>query len=189
MTNVSIPIPCDPIRLGEFLLSKAKFPAVYFLFKRGELVYVGQSKTLYLRIEEHLTQGVKLFDAVAYLRCSVDQLTRIEGHYIRTCVPKYNDCAIARKARDKAGWAKDRARRRVSGNRKEEPLESLERVDAAECIIPDNEVAEFLNVCESDAADWIKNGFIPDTSVLGLIYYAVNNNRQVSAAQAKYEAL
>lgn len=100
MPRSQIPSPCEPIRLGDFFLEDHRFSAVYFLYDRGVLVYVGQSTTLRWWIETHLTEATKTFDAVAYIRCTSDRLTAIEAHYIRRLVPKYNACSIARKARD-----------------------------------------------------------------------------------------
>ena len=77
---------------------------VYFLYHKGLVVYVGQSKTLRWRIESHLASAVKAFDAVAYLRCTTDRLMEIESHYIGKLVPKYNDCRIARAIRHHTPW-------------------------------------------------------------------------------------
>lgn len=100
MARHEIPEPYAPVQLGDFLLGDHRFPAVYFLYDEDELVYVGQSTTLRWRIDQHIQDGVKIFDAVGFIPCCVSRLTEIESHYIRTTVPRYNQCAIAKGARE-----------------------------------------------------------------------------------------
>lgn len=192
--TMAMPNPGFPIPLGEFLLEDTRFPAVYFLLSRGEIVYVGQSRTLRARIDAHLTEGVKVFDAVAFIRCPVNRLTKIESHYIRELNPKYNACAVARKVRERESWCQDSARlptarRRLSLLSAAPPDDEVRFVDAAECIVPDGGIGEFLRVSESDAAGWLAAGLIKDKSMLGLMIFAMENNRQVSRAQERFDRL
>jgi hypothetical protein len=99
MAHKSMPRPGDPIQLGEFFLEDRRFPAVYFLYNREKVVYVGQSRTLKWRIETHLSEGIKRFDAVAFIPCTIDRLLSIETHYIRKLLPQYNHCGVASSAR------------------------------------------------------------------------------------------
>ena len=107
MAEASIPQPGGVIQLGDFLKGDHRFPAVYFLHDEGEVVYVGQSKTLQWRIEQHLTEGVKEFDGVSFVACCVSRLLDVEGRYIRELTPRYNNCAIATKARREAAYIPD----------------------------------------------------------------------------------
>ena len=104
MAYGSLPKPCDPVHLSQFFLEERRFPAVYFLWDDGVLVYVGQSKTLKWRIETHLTEGKKVFDSVSFIPCTIDRLMEIEGHFIQKFAPKYNHCAVANSVRDNAPW-------------------------------------------------------------------------------------
>ncbi|MBY8335191.1 GIY-YIG nuclease family protein [Qipengyuania pacifica] len=104
MAYGSIPKQGDPVHLSQFFLEDRRFPAVYFLWDDGVLVYIGQSKTLKWRIETHLTEGKKVFDSVSFIRCTIDRLMEIEGHFIQKFAPKYNDCAVANAVRDNAPW-------------------------------------------------------------------------------------
>ncbi|MDO7841093.1 hypothetical protein [Sphingomonas immobilis] len=188
-----IPDPCAPVRIGEFMMEDSRFPAVYFLYRYGELVYVGQSTTLKFRIETHLTEGVKIFDSVAYIRCTLDRLVLIESHYIRLHAPRYNDCAIAKKAKERLSWKTNSGRRGAVGSKFEagpdEDLSNLQFVDAAEMMIPLSDLGEFLHVGESDAAEFRKKGNVADNSVLGLINWVSRNSKRVSEAQQRFENL
>jgi hypothetical protein len=63
---------------------------IYFLLKGSEIVYVGQSRTVYQRIETHKTDGTKEFDKACFFECSVEELDDIERTLIRAFGPKYN---------------------------------------------------------------------------------------------------
>lgn len=99
-----IPEPTGPYQLGDFYLEDRRFPAVYFLISNGTVVYVGQSKTLQLRIDAHITEAKKVFDSVSFIRCTIDHLLKIEGHFIRRIAPKYNDCLAAKATRAREYW-------------------------------------------------------------------------------------
>lgn len=103
-----IPDPGAPVHLGDFLLQDTRFPAVYFLYHHKRVVYVGQSKTLKWRIDTHIAEGVKVFDEIAYIRCTIDRLLAIEAHYIRKWAPKYNGCGVARVSRERKTWKRQR---------------------------------------------------------------------------------
>ena len=107
MAKSSIPQPGEEIQLGDLLQGDYRFPAVYFLHDEGEIVYVGQSKTLRWRIEQHLSEGVKTFDAVSFARCCVSRLLEVEGEYIRKLSPRYNNCQIAVTVRREASCIPD----------------------------------------------------------------------------------
>lgn len=185
--------PCEPIRLGEFLLEDRRFCAVYFLYHRGDVVYVGQSRTLKSRIDEHLSQGVKVFDSVAFIRCGFNRLTEIESYYIRELAPKYNNCKITKKARERESWKHESNRRHYRRSRFERPLDRNAEpkfVAASECIIHPTDVGEILGVCESDAITWRVDGKIkPGSSLLDLLHFAADNHHDVRKSQEKFEQL
>ncbi len=65
------------------------FPcAIYFLCKRGRVVYVGQSTSLIARVLSHTK--CKQFDSVLYLPCPESELDRVEGSFIRVLRPELN---------------------------------------------------------------------------------------------------
>ncbi len=178
--------PCKPIPLGEFLLQDSRFPAVYFLLHREDVVYVGQSTRLRSRIETHLGEGVKLFDAVAFIRCNVGQLLSLEGHYIRQFSPKYNACKIAKKARERKEWQRGPQWPAAQTVDLDAPIETI---DASECFIAPEHIGEFFSVSDRVAAEWRAAGDITDNSVLGLLFYVARHSRQVAKAQEEFETL
>ena len=60
---------------------------VYFLFNMGELVYVGQSTNVFVRICAHTEIE---FDAYTVISCSDDQLRSKEAIYINLFMPPGN---------------------------------------------------------------------------------------------------
>lgn len=191
-----MPEPGDPIKLGEFMLGDHRFPAVYFLYRRGEVVYVGQSKTLKFRIEQHLTEGVKMFDAVAFARCSVNLLTKVEGHYIRELAPKYNACAIARKTRERASWhppdrimdGSDLRWTVLPGVNGE--IGDGKFINAADTFLHPDDLGEFIGVSDKDVAEWIESGELEeDSSPVDLLLFMARNHRAVGKAQQRFDEL
>jgi excinuclease UvrABC nuclease subunit len=63
-------------------------PGVYFLLRRGKIVYVGQSKNPLFRIGQHATR--LKFDAFAVLPCAMEDLLVFEGAFILKFRPRYN---------------------------------------------------------------------------------------------------
>ena len=61
---------------------------VYFLFDKGELVYIGESDNLFRRIGQHIYEKRKVFDAFEIYPCA--DRKRLEGFLIRLLHPKYN---------------------------------------------------------------------------------------------------
>jgi hypothetical protein len=132
MAAYGIPEPGEPIKLGAFFLEDRRFPAVYFLYSHGLLVYVGQTRTLKFRVDNHFSTAAKVFDSIAFIRCTIDQLLRIESHYIRKFAPKYNACAIAQSVRENTPW----------------------RVTKPQGGISAAEAADFLGVSHEQFAHW-----------------------------------
>jgi hypothetical protein len=63
---------------------------IYFLKFDGEIVYVGQSRSVYGRISAHKGEGRKKFDKVIFMPCSENDLNDFEGFFINLLRPKYN---------------------------------------------------------------------------------------------------
>lgn len=61
---------------------------VYFLRSKGEIVYVGQSVSVYGRVHQH--KSSKEFDEVTLLPCKPEDLNNLEGFFIRLLRPKLN---------------------------------------------------------------------------------------------------
>lgn len=63
---------------------------VYFLYRAGVVVYVGQAQDIRRRVASHMADGVKDFDAVSFIPFTVDKLLSAEARYIRRLRPLYN---------------------------------------------------------------------------------------------------
>lgn len=71
------------------LIPIVKTPGVYFLISKGDVVYVGQSKNVHVRINRHVVD--KVFDVALYLPVAAPDLDRVEAHWINKLKPKYNN--------------------------------------------------------------------------------------------------
>jgi len=87
----------SPIGLPNFdLLDRT---GVYFLYRDGVVVYVGQAVDIRRRIGQHLGEGAKRFDAVSSIPCNPSRLDAVEQYYIKRFTPEYNVCRLAQMAR------------------------------------------------------------------------------------------
>lgn len=77
-------LPVEEIIKGAIPFNIAS--GVYFLVQNEEVVYVGQSVNIYLRITQH---GIK-FDKYAFVPCPVNLLDRLESFYIHVLRPRLN---------------------------------------------------------------------------------------------------
>ncbi len=83
---------CGKSLLREEQILRAALPwgkacGVYFLIDSGRIVYVGQSKSVFNRIGQHVD---KVFDSYAYVPCGPDALDRVESLYIHVLRPALN---------------------------------------------------------------------------------------------------
>jgi len=72
---------------------------VYFLLRKGVIVYVGKTTTSYSRIGEHRSD--KDFDSFSMLEVSREYLDQTEQKYIKKFMPEYN---IAHNPSSKKSW-------------------------------------------------------------------------------------
>lgn len=63
---------------------------VYFLCKNGEIVYVGQSISIFTRISAHRSNNLIDFDSVFFIPVPQQHLNDVEGTLIRHFKPKHN---------------------------------------------------------------------------------------------------
>jgi hypothetical protein len=63
-------------------------PCIYFLVKKGQVVYVGQTWNIYARIGSHMKS--KIFDSVSMLNVHPDEMNNLEAAYILKFNPVYN---------------------------------------------------------------------------------------------------
>ncbi|MBZ9649415.1 hypothetical protein K9B33_17915 [Sphingobium sp. 3R8] len=63
---------------------------IYFLWRGDTVVYVGQTRTGYLRIASHLANSAMAFDAVGFMRCDAESLDAAERAYLDRLLPEYN---------------------------------------------------------------------------------------------------
>ena len=66
---------------------------VYFLVRRNEIVYVGQSVSVPSRVAQHAKDGKK-FDSFAYVICDREQLDIVESLYIHALRPELNGTSV-----------------------------------------------------------------------------------------------
>lgn len=62
---------------------------IYFLLRAGEIVYVGKTTDVFLRLSKHRRDG-RVFDAYNFLPCSEDRLDELERLYIEAFLPAGN---------------------------------------------------------------------------------------------------
>ena len=93
----------DDLPLGRTVdiatLPPANVSGIYFLYWKGEVVYVGQGRSVRARIGAHILEGVKTFDAITMIECHRSELLSRERKFIRRLAPVYNQCAVARQAK------------------------------------------------------------------------------------------
>jgi len=85
-------------QVNPFKLKKHKrlgcFGGIYFLFNKGKLVYIGQSKCIVHRLGFHEadTDKIKNWDSYAFVKTNVarKKLLKIENKLIQHYKPKYN---------------------------------------------------------------------------------------------------
>jgi hypothetical protein len=65
-------------------------PGIYFLIRGTEIVYVGQSKNLPVRIQQHRRKNGMEFDRFTVYPCAASLLDKMEQHYIAMFRPPYN---------------------------------------------------------------------------------------------------
>lgn len=63
---------------------------VYLLVDSGDVVYVGQSRNLALRVSSHIHSEEKHFDSIEFHECDELEMTDLEAMLIATIKPKYN---------------------------------------------------------------------------------------------------
>lgn len=70
-------------------------PCVYFLIRRGEIVYVGRAVRLFRRLGQHLHDG-KEFDAFSFITCALEEVDVLEARYIEALKPRWNALSYPR---------------------------------------------------------------------------------------------
>lgn len=63
---------------------------IYFLIAVGNIVYVGKSKDIILRLSNHMREGRKVFDSFCVLKCAPEELDTLEALYIAKLRPSLN---------------------------------------------------------------------------------------------------
>ena len=77
-------------------------PCVYFLIDGVDIVYVGQSKNLPQRIQDH--KQTKKFTRVIYMIVSINKLDEVEQFYEKELLPKYNNAHYVKKLKKERKW-------------------------------------------------------------------------------------
>jgi len=98
MANLIMPDLDQAVHMPD--MSRLATSGIYFLMLDGVVVYVGQARDMRRRVSDHIAEGVKTFDTIAYVPCRVDRLNEVERGYIEKLMPKYNRCALSASFRD-----------------------------------------------------------------------------------------
>jgi hypothetical protein len=97
----------------DYILSRAlpvtPRSGIYFLIQDGEIVYVGKSIHIPLRLRDHKRNG-KIYSHVFFVECQKEDLDELERHYIQTFLPRLN-IALKRQAEIKKQAAVKRQRK------------------------------------------------------------------------------
>lgn len=70
-------------------------PGIYFLVKRGRVVYVGQSVSVLPRLVSHFHGKEKEFDRILFIQVPSEHLNKVEAAFIRHIDPEYNRTPIS----------------------------------------------------------------------------------------------
>lgn len=111
MASSDMPELGQPVQMSS--LPPPGTSGVYFLYRDGVVVYVGQGRNIRARIGAHISECLKFFDAVSFIACPLGELLSRERSFIRRLAPEYNQCNVARAAKR----PKDEARSWLSENR------------------------------------------------------------------------
>jgi hypothetical protein len=86
--------------LVDYLLATARVEplqivsGVYFLFEDEEIVYIGQSCDVFVRVRTHFKDPRMIFDKWAFIKVEEDRLAEVEREYIRMFQPYLNTVGI-----------------------------------------------------------------------------------------------
>ena len=84
-------LPESRVRISEFQMIP---PCVYFLMRGRAVVYVGKTRSLYRRVEDHWygngSTPVKDFDSFSYIEVESEKQDFVEARFILLLQPSYN---------------------------------------------------------------------------------------------------
>lgn len=83
-------IPIPEAELLKTAIPLSSLCGVYFLIRRAEVVYVGQSVNVFSRLTQHMKGGRITFDSFNVVPCAPDKLDGLEAHYIAALMPVHN---------------------------------------------------------------------------------------------------
>ncbi len=75
-----------------------KRAGVYFLFSKKNLVYVGKTTNLYMRLNNHVRDGKKIFDSFSFVEYGRDMADLMEQYTILHHRPFRNICVPSQKS-------------------------------------------------------------------------------------------
>lgn len=88
--------PFKPLSKKEILakskIDNADISGIYFLIKNNKIVYIGQSKSIAVRLAGHNHKG--FFDCYSYIACNESDLDFMESMYIGIYRPELNKKAV-----------------------------------------------------------------------------------------------
>lgn len=79
----------SPAEIVAASMQLADQVGIYFLMQCGQVIYVGQTKRLLARLEQHRKDGRK-FDAFSFIPCAASRLNELERTYVEMLMPPEN---------------------------------------------------------------------------------------------------
>ena len=88
MDNNYLYIDLEKLSFNQISIKKG----IYFLYKNSQLVYIGKTKNLYQRLNDHLKNDNKIFDTYKFIEITNNEtnIVEIETFFIQKFQPLYN---------------------------------------------------------------------------------------------------
>lgn len=94
---------------ADFIAEKAmafdRIAGIYFLLRDNDVVYVGRSTNIMVRLSHHRFEATKEFNRIFVIECPVAHMDRLERLYIDKFQPTYN--AACPPVDGKAAWSEN----------------------------------------------------------------------------------
>lgn len=131
---------------------------VYFLYNKGELVYIGKSNNIFYRIGTHIHENIKEFDEWKYHEIEDEtQRTKTEAYLISIYKPKYNQQIIQSCEVDY---------HYIQEGEHTNSFENMKEYEDMYWYVDVNWICEYLGYdCKYEIVELINTKFIPESSV------------------------
>lgn len=113
------PLTHEEIIAGATAITELGTAHIYFLIESGAVAYVGQSTSVYARLQAHKNDPNKTWDSYYLLRVPTEQLDELELYYYNLLKPKLNRTPPTPAGRE---WRKTQNRLAPLSDEEEEAL-------------------------------------------------------------------